>query len=155
MVYAIVRSGAGQQKVAVGDVIEIDQVASAAGESVSLPAVLLVDGEQKGTGLFPPYSFIWDTKQVSTGTHAVTVSGIDPSGNAGAATVVVTVERAPVVNDPDPDPMDNDPDPNDNNNGGDGVDNARWGCTASPGRAEGIGLIGFIALAGLLSRRRR
>ncbi len=45
MVYAIVRSGAGQQKVAVGDVIEIDQVASAAGESLSLPAVLLVDGD--------------------------------------------------------------------------------------------------------------
>ena len=45
VVYAIVRSGAGQQKVAVGDVIEIDQVASAAGESLSLPAVLLVDGD--------------------------------------------------------------------------------------------------------------
>jgi len=45
VVYAIVRSGAGQQKVAVGDVIEIDQVASPAGESVSLPAVLLVDGD--------------------------------------------------------------------------------------------------------------
>jgi large subunit ribosomal protein L21 len=44
-VYAIVRSGGTQQKVAVGDVIEIDKVASAAGESVSLPVLLLVDGE--------------------------------------------------------------------------------------------------------------
>ena len=43
--YAIVRAGAKQQKVAVGDVIEIDKVATAPGESLSLPAVLLVDGE--------------------------------------------------------------------------------------------------------------
>ena len=43
--YAIVRSGGTQQKVAVGDVIEIDKNASAAGESVSLPVLLLVDGE--------------------------------------------------------------------------------------------------------------
>ncbi|EFQ83625.1 ribosomal protein L21 [Aeromicrobium marinum DSM 15272] len=45
MVYAIVRSGGGQQKVAVGDVIQIDQVAQAEGEQLSLPAVLLVDGD--------------------------------------------------------------------------------------------------------------
>ena len=45
MVYAIVRSGGQQQKVAVGDVIEIDQVSSVEGESVSLPAVLFVDGD--------------------------------------------------------------------------------------------------------------
>ena len=44
-VYAIVRSGARQQKVAVGDVIEIDKVAVAPGASLSLPAVLVVDGE--------------------------------------------------------------------------------------------------------------
>jgi len=44
VVYAVVRSGGGQQKVAVGDVIEIDQKAEV-GESVSLPAVLLVDGD--------------------------------------------------------------------------------------------------------------
>jgi large subunit ribosomal protein L21 len=45
VVYAIVRSGAKQQKVAVGDMIEIDKVATTPGDSVSLPAVLLVDGE--------------------------------------------------------------------------------------------------------------
>jgi large subunit ribosomal protein L21 len=44
-VYAIVRAGAKQQKVAVGDVIEIDKVATATGESVQLPVLLLVDGE--------------------------------------------------------------------------------------------------------------
>lgn len=42
--YAIVRSGGRQQKVAVGDVISIDKIARQMGESVELPAVLLVDG---------------------------------------------------------------------------------------------------------------
>ena len=36
---------ATQQKVAVGDVIEIDKVDHGVGESVSLPVLLLVDGE--------------------------------------------------------------------------------------------------------------
>ena len=44
--YAIVRAGATQQKVAVGDVIEIDKVATQVGESVTLPVVLVVDGEK-------------------------------------------------------------------------------------------------------------
>ena len=44
--YAIVRSGGQQQKVAVGDVIEIDKVASEVGDSVQLPVVLLVDGDK-------------------------------------------------------------------------------------------------------------
>jgi len=44
-VYAIVRSGGRQQKVAVGDVIEIDKIASEVGDSLLLPVVLLVDGE--------------------------------------------------------------------------------------------------------------
>ncbi len=50
--YAIVRSGSKQQKVAVGDVIEIDKVETAVGESVSLPVVMVVDGENvTATGL--------------------------------------------------------------------------------------------------------
>ena len=48
--YAIVRAGAKQQKVAVGDVIEIDRVSTGVGEKVTLPVqlipVLLVDGEK-------------------------------------------------------------------------------------------------------------
>jgi large subunit ribosomal protein L21 len=44
-VYAIVRAGAKQQKVTVGDVIEIDTIATAVGDEVSLPVVLLVDGD--------------------------------------------------------------------------------------------------------------
>ena len=50
--YAIVKAGSTQQKVAVGDVIEIDRVDGEAGASVSLPVVLLVDGEKvTSTGL--------------------------------------------------------------------------------------------------------
>ena len=45
MVYAIVRSGGGQKKVSVGDVIEIDKVAASEGDTLTLPAVLLVDGD--------------------------------------------------------------------------------------------------------------
>ena len=48
--YAIVRSGGTQQKVAVGDVIEIDKVTNGVGESVTLPVVLLVDGDQVTSG---------------------------------------------------------------------------------------------------------
>ena len=43
--YAIVRAGAKQQKVAVGDVIEIDKVDDRGRPDVSLPVVLAVDGE--------------------------------------------------------------------------------------------------------------
>ncbi len=42
--YAIVRNGRGQTKVAVGDVIEID-AAGEVGSTVQLPAVLVVDGD--------------------------------------------------------------------------------------------------------------
>jgi large subunit ribosomal protein L21 len=49
-VYAIVRSGGQQQKVAVGDVIEIDKVTQQVGDSVSLPVVMLVDGETVTAG---------------------------------------------------------------------------------------------------------
>ncbi|HET7327143.1 MAG TPA: 50S ribosomal protein L21 [Nocardioidaceae bacterium] len=48
--YAIVRSGGQQKKVAVGDVIEIDKVATAVGESLVLPTVLLVDGDTVTSG---------------------------------------------------------------------------------------------------------
>ena len=44
--YAIVRAGATQQKVAVGDVIEIDKNTTSVGETVTLPVLLLVDGDQ-------------------------------------------------------------------------------------------------------------
>lgn len=42
--YAIVRAGGRQEKVAVGDVFSQDRVAGDPGSTVSLPAVLVVDG---------------------------------------------------------------------------------------------------------------
>ena len=44
--YAIVRSGGRQHKVAVGDVVEIDKVADEVGATVELQPLLLVDGDQ-------------------------------------------------------------------------------------------------------------
>src|SRR3954454_20466973 len=44
MVYAIVRAGGRQEKVSVGDVLEIARVHAEPGESVELPVLLLVDG---------------------------------------------------------------------------------------------------------------
>jgi large subunit ribosomal protein L21 len=44
MVYAIVRAGGRQEKVAVGDVLEIDRVQAEPGATVELPVLLLVDG---------------------------------------------------------------------------------------------------------------
>jgi large subunit ribosomal protein L21 len=41
-VYAIVRSGGHQHKVAVGDTLTVQRLAQAPGDSVTLPAVLLV-----------------------------------------------------------------------------------------------------------------
>jgi len=44
-VYAIVRGGSRQHKVAEGDVLEIDLVDAEIGTTIDLPALLLVDGE--------------------------------------------------------------------------------------------------------------
>ena len=50
--YAIVRAGATQQKVAVGDVIEIDKVTTAVGDTLTLPVLMVVDGaDVTSTGL--------------------------------------------------------------------------------------------------------
>jgi large subunit ribosomal protein L21 len=43
-VYAIVKTGGKQYKVAVGDVVEVEKLSGDAGASVNLPALLLVDG---------------------------------------------------------------------------------------------------------------
>ncbi|TYL52095.1 50S ribosomal protein L21 [Nocardioides sp. BGMRC 2183] len=47
--YAIVRAGAKQEKVAVGDVIEIDKVSTPVGDSLTLPVVMAVDGDNVTT----------------------------------------------------------------------------------------------------------
>ncbi len=43
--YAIVRSGGRQHKVAVGDVLEVDRFDGAVGSTVSMTPLLLVDGD--------------------------------------------------------------------------------------------------------------
>lgn len=43
--YAIVRSGGRQHKVAVGDVVTVDRLKKEPGETVELPALLVVDGD--------------------------------------------------------------------------------------------------------------
>ena len=41
--YAIVRAGGHQHRVAVGDTLQVNRLTAAPGESITLPAVLLVD----------------------------------------------------------------------------------------------------------------
>ena len=45
VVYAIVKAGGRQEKVAVGDVVVVDRLSEQAGATVQRPALLLVDGE--------------------------------------------------------------------------------------------------------------
>jgi large subunit ribosomal protein L21 len=44
--YAIVKTGGKQYRVAEGDVIEVEKLLGAPGEAISLSAVLLVDGDR-------------------------------------------------------------------------------------------------------------
>jgi large subunit ribosomal protein L21 len=43
-VYAIVKTGGKQYKVAVGDVVEVEKLAGSPGDAIDLPALLVVDG---------------------------------------------------------------------------------------------------------------
>jgi large subunit ribosomal protein L21 len=45
-VYAIVRCGGRQEKVALDDVVTVDKLAGAAGDSITLTALLVVDGDR-------------------------------------------------------------------------------------------------------------
>lgn len=47
--YAIVRAGGRQEKVAVGDLVELDRVAGQPGDEIALPVLLLVDNGQVTT----------------------------------------------------------------------------------------------------------
>ena len=47
--YAIVKTGGKQYRVAVGDVVQVEKLVGQAGDAVSFPAVLLVDGESVTT----------------------------------------------------------------------------------------------------------
>jgi large subunit ribosomal protein L21 len=49
VVYAIVKAGGRQEKVAVGDVVVVDRLGAQAGSTIELTALLLVDGEKVTT----------------------------------------------------------------------------------------------------------
>jgi large subunit ribosomal protein L21 len=49
-VYAIVRAGGRQEKVSVGDVITVDRLDGAAGDTLKLIPLMLVDGADVTTG---------------------------------------------------------------------------------------------------------
>ncbi len=49
VVYAIVKAGGRQEKVSVGDIVVVDRVSAGVGDSLELPALLLVDGEKVTT----------------------------------------------------------------------------------------------------------
>ena len=43
--FAIVRAGGHQHKVAVGDTLTVDRLSAGPGDTVTLPALLLIDGD--------------------------------------------------------------------------------------------------------------
>jgi large subunit ribosomal protein L21 len=49
-VYAIVRAGGRQEKVSVGDVLNVDRLDGAAGDTLKLIPLMLVDGAEVTTG---------------------------------------------------------------------------------------------------------
>jgi large subunit ribosomal protein L21 len=50
-VYAIVRAGGRQEKVAVDDVVTVDKLTDEVGSTVTFPAVLVVDGTKVVSGV--------------------------------------------------------------------------------------------------------
>jgi large subunit ribosomal protein L21 len=50
-VYAVVRTGGKQHRVAVGDELEVERLPQEAGQSVNLPALLVVEGETVTTSV--------------------------------------------------------------------------------------------------------
>jgi len=66
-----------------------------------------VDGGLKGTDTSSPFSYSWDTKTVSDGTHTLTAKATDPADNEGTSVAVdITVTNATT---PDPSPTPDSP----------------------------------------------
>jgi large subunit ribosomal protein L21 len=57
-VYAIVRAGGRQEKVAVGDLISLDRVGAKPGETLTLKTLLVVDGDKVTSGANELASFV-------------------------------------------------------------------------------------------------
>ena len=56
--YAIVRAGGRQEKVAVGDLISLDRVGAKPGETLTLKTLLVVDGDKVTSGANELASFV-------------------------------------------------------------------------------------------------
>ena len=82
--YAIVRSGGRQHKVAVGDVVEIDRVEGEPGATLTLPALLVVDGANVTT----------DAKALDCARHAVAAGFDRKVGDTGRTFFYLPFEHA-------------------------------------------------------------
>jgi len=73
-------------------------ITASASDNVGVAKVeFYVDGVLRGTDLYAPYSWSWDTTGAAQGPHALSCKAYDAAGNVGtSATVTVTVNNAPV-----------------------------------------------------------
>jgi subtilisin family serine protease len=80
-------------------------VTGTATDNVGVTSIqFLVDGQVAASGTSSPYSFSWNTANVTNGSHTLTVDAYDAAGNLGSASVSVTVS-----NQAPPPPPDNTP----------------------------------------------
>ena len=80
-------------------------VTGTATDNVGVTSIqFLVDGQVAASGTSSPYSFSWNTANVTNGSHTLTVDAYDAAGNLGSASVSVTVN-----NQAPPPPPDNTP----------------------------------------------
>jgi hypothetical protein len=71
-------------------------ISASASDNVAVAKVeFLIDGTLLGTDISAPYSFPWDTKTASNGSHTLISRATDTSGNIGeSAPITVTVSNA-------------------------------------------------------------
>ena len=69
-----------------------------AADNVSVASVrFIVDGATIGTSSTAPYSVTWNTTAIGNGSHTLTATALDPSGNIGASAPVVITVANPVA----------------------------------------------------------
>ena len=71
-------------------------VQATASDNVGLISITFsVDGAMLGTTSTAPCTFPWDTRAETDGTHVVSVTATDGTGNIGSATISVIISNAP------------------------------------------------------------
>ena len=71
-------------------------VQATASDNVGLTSITFsVDGAVLGTTSTAPCTFPWDTRAETDGTHVVSVTATDATGNIGSATILVITSNAP------------------------------------------------------------